>query len=312
MNATGFGAANGKIILMGEHAVVYGEPAIALPFSAVQLSAEVTASQAWQIDSVYHQGLLADAPHHLENIKQLVQELAAAWHLTPLTIKITSTIPPERGMGSSAATAVAVTRALADAVGHALTTTELQKWVAIAEKIAHGNPSGIDAAATSGLNPIYFIKGEPLTAFPMNLSHGILVVADTGIKGQTRGAVKDVAHLFETTKKATAQAITTLGHLAKASREAILADDLDALGATMDQAQTLLKQLTVSNQSLDELVATAKVQGALGAKLTGGGRGGCMIALAPDQQTADKIQQALATKAAATWQFNLGGDTHEG
>ena len=106
-----------------------------------------------------------------------------------------------------------------------------------------------------------------------------MLVADTGIKGQTRTAVKSVAHLFETQKHQTSQAISRLGSLAKTAKEAILHNQLTQLGQAMTHAHETLRQLGVSNQNLDDLVSLALANGAFGAKLTGGGRGGCMIAL---------------------------------
>lgn len=141
----------------------------------------------------------------------------------------------------------------------------------------------------------------------MNVSDAFLIVADTGIKGQTREAVSDVAHLFELNKQSVSQQITELGRLTKLAKKAILADEVYTLGTIMNQAQEQLKTLTVSNEQLDKLVTTAREHGALGAKLTGGGRGGCMIALADSNEQAVKIAAAIESAGAvATWIQSLG------
>jgi len=305
----GKGQASGKIILMGEHSVVYGEPAIAFPFQETYISTIVEPDTTMIVDCHYFSGNLSEVPAQLKSVKEvIVQTLTALHHETAtLKITITSTIPAERGMGSSAAVAVSIVRALFDYFDIPCTSEDLLPLVNGAEKIAHGNPSGIDAAATTGNEPLYFIKGHPLESFPMNVSNAFLIVADTGIKGQTRAAVSDVAHLFEQNKQEISQHITELGYLTKCAKQAILADDVHTLGKVMNQAHVQLQALTVSNDQLDQLVTTARENGALGAKLTGGGRGGCMIALADSKEQAEKIAASIETAGAvATWIQSLG------
>ncbi|MGX7265469.1 mevalonate kinase [Enterococcus crotali] len=305
----GHGQASGKIILMGEHSVVYGEPAIAFPFQETFVSTKVEANPTMILDCDYFSGRLSEIPPQLKSIKEAISQTLMTLHQEDATLKITitSTIPAERGMGSSAATAVAIVRGLFDYFNTFCAPDTLLQLVNRAEKIAHGNPSGIDAAATSGNEPLFFIKGHPLETFPMNVSNAFLIVADTGIKGQTRAAVRDVAHLFDENRPAVARHITELGRLTKRAKQVILADDVHTLGNVMNQAQEQLKALTVSNDQLDQLVAAALENGALGAKLTGGGRGGCMIALADSKACAGKIAAALgAAGAKATWIQSLG------
>lgn len=301
---TGYGQATGKIILMGEHSVVYGEPAIAFPFKEAVITTNITLATVTTLDCHYFSGELADFPPQLKSVKEVINQTLIALHQeqVPLKISISSSIPAERGMGSSAAVAVSIVRALFDFFDAMCSPEQLLSLVNYAEKIAHGNPSGIDAAATSGDEPIFFIKGHSLETFSMNVSKGYLIVADTGIKGQTREAVKDVAHLFEQNKDSVSGHITELGRLTKLAKQAILTDDINLLGKSMDQAQKQLQELTVSNQQLDQLVATAKDLGALGAKLTGGGRGGCMIALSDSKEKATIIAEALQNSGAKkTW-----------
>ena len=142
----------------------------------------------------------------------------------------------------------------------------------------------------------------------MNID-AFLIVADTGIKGQTREAVKDVAHLFETQPHETGQMIQKLGYLTKQAKQAIIENSPETLAQTMDESQSLLEKLTISNDFLNLLIQTAKDTGALGAKLTGGGRGGCMIA--QTKTKAQEISQALEDAGAAeTWIQGLGVHTY--
>lgn len=302
MKSIGKGTASGKIILMGEHSVVYGQPAIALPFYATKVTAAVEEAPDNEIVSSYFRGRLSDVPPALTCIRQLMKKLQEYFsdpdgvHLT-----ISSSIPPERGMGSSAAVAVALTRGFFDYHQVELTDERLLHFVDFSEKIAHGNPSGIDAAATSGANPIYFIKGKTMDAFLLNID-AYLIVADTGIKGQTREAVADVAQLMKENEATTSEHIRHLGKLANEAKEAIIKNDPSTLGSLMNQAHQALQKLTVSNGALDQLAETALAHGALGSKLTGGGRGGCLITLAEDRRTAEKIADAQEKNGAVkTW-----------
>ena len=142
--------------------------------------------------------------------------------------------------------------------------------------------------------------------FPKN---GTLVIADTGIPGQTKIAVSSVAkHLADQPEQTTAS-IEAIGQATVFAAKALAEDDLLALGTQMNQAQVQLQALGVSNAALDELIHTAKRHGALGAKLTGSGQGGCMIALAQTATQAGQIRQALTQAGAtATWQYDFGDE----
>lgn len=306
MKSAGVGSASGKIILMGEHSVVYGEPAIAFPFQATRITATIEPSFENELYSQYYDGPLAGVPKSLKNLHHLVSKLQQELPTGPIAVTIESTIPSERGMGSSAAVAVAVTRSYFDYMQRTLTQAELLRFVNFSEKIAHGNPSGIDAAATSGHEPILFEKSAPFQAFPLNIN-AFLVVADTGVKGKTRETVKEVARRFDQEPTIIGPSIKHLGRLTQAARQAIIADEPAQLGELMNAAQDELTALGVSNQTLDDLIKVAREAGALGAKLTGGGRGGCMIALAADQQTAKRIAAELTEQGTkATWIQELG------
>lgn len=308
------GSAHGKIILIGEHSVVHNQPAIAIPFTSATVDVIITPTTgAVTIDSLYYQGELMNAPKNLNNLKTTIDAVTLYLDEIVKDIQITihSNIPAERGMGSSAAVATALVRALFDYFEAELSEELLGKFVAISEEIAHGNPSGIDARVVRSNEAVYFIRNQKTEPFDSNLP-AYLVIADTGEEGQTIHAVADVGKLVADERTQGRFWIEELGRLTALAREKIERKDVQALGEIMTQAQTYLKNLTVSNDSLDRLVESAITNGALGAKLTGGGRGGCMIALAADLTQAEylaiQLQQAHAVK---TWIHPLGENYDE-
>ena len=313
LSNTAAGKAHGKIILIGEHAVVHNEPAIAIPFTSatVEVMIEKTLGES-TMDSIYHYGKLSDAPKQIKNLITTFEEVCAYFNVATDNFHITirSDIPAERGMGSSAAVATAVVRALFNFFDTELTDDLLHRFVSISEKIAHGNPSGLDAKVVSSDEAIYFVKEKRADSFEIDLP-AYLVVADTGDEGETLGAVADVGKLVADTTSNGRQLVQELGDLTEKVYTIIEQKELIQLGSILDEAQVKLKQLTVSNDKLDLLVTTAKKSGALGAKLTGGGRGGCMIALVDTAEKAQKVANDLTSAGATeTWIHFLGANNY--
>lgn len=305
------GTAIGKIILMGEHAVVYGEPAIAMPFPGVKVKATIyKGNGSVLLDCLYYKGVLSNAPETLLGLTKVIKNITESLgeELKDFSINIESTIPPERGMGSSAAVAIATIRAQYDFFNRPLTYDEVLKWTDVSEKIVHGNPSGIDAAIISGEKTLYYIKGKPFIPFEFKLD-AYLIVGDTGKKGQTKAAVEGVRQFIESNPEKGRALVRELGALTMSAKSSIEDNDAKKLGEAMTRAHNILDKLGVSDDNLNHLVSEALKSGALGAKLTGGGRGGCMIALASSREEANYISSKLLSRGAKnTWISSLGVD----
>lgn len=307
------GTATGKIILMGEHAVVYGEPALAIPFSTTKVVATITKKEGpISLDCVFYKGPLAHAPERLLGLKTIIEKIMENFDrpLKDINIKIESSIPPERGMGSSAAVAIATIRALYDYFNWSLSNDDLVRWSDISEKIIHGNPSGLDAAVIIGEESLYYIKGKPFIPFHCQLD-AYLIVADTGEKGHTREAVEGVRELIQSNPDQGQAWIKELGDLANSAKTSIEENNPSLLGKLMTGAHVILDKLGVSNPTLNQLVNVALDNGALGAKLTGGGRGGCMIVLTSTKEKAKLIAGSLLDNGAKDiWIHNMGVSTN--
>ncbi|MFD0897226.1 mevalonate kinase [Loigolactobacillus binensis] len=300
----GIGVSNAKIILIGEHAAVYGKPAIVIPLTAVKLTATTTAIAEGQfIESNYYTGPLTRAITSFAGIRKLIETILARFNQQQASFKltITSEIPAERGMGSSAATAIAVIRSLYDFFDKKINRAKLLALANIAETVTHGSPSGMDAATTSSTAPIWFVKGQASYNLPINLK-GNLVIADSGIRGQTGPAVATVRERMADFPQETEVFMDQLAELAVSTRKAIASQQLAQVGQNFTTAQLILQTLGVSNQTIDHLVFVAQRNGSLGTKLTGGGRGGCIIALTADQAATDRLVTALAAEGVTqTW-----------
>lgn len=297
----GIGTSHAKIILMGEHSVVYGQPAIALPLPSVQLTVTITSRQDTQhlVKSRYFNGPLTALPESMAGISKLINHLMtrfdgsnAGWQL-----EIASQLPAERGMGSSAASAVAIIRAFFDYYDQPLDRTLLLQLADVEEQITHRSPSGLDAATVSADQPLFYVKGRTGVPMEMNLN-ATLVIADTGVKGATKEAIAAVQHELAIHHDTAQAHIDHLGELVNQTRTLLKENRVNELGTAFNAAQTDLRALKVSDNALDHLIDTATAHGACGAKLTGGGRGGCMIALTQTAMEARRLASILLENGA--------------
>lgn len=281
--------AHGKVILIGEHSVVYGYNALALPIQALNISTTVeeTAGPTWMDTNHYH-GAFFDAPDEYDGIKYIVKTMLAKVADAP-NVKITYSgeIPIERGLGSSAVVALGTTKALSQFLNLNLDHDEIMEITNHAEMINHGKASGLDAATVSSDYLVFFNKQDG----PQQLSQKLgatLLIMDTGELGNTKVAVQAVKKQMDESDLKKKQ-ITRLGELATATQENWLKQNAKEIGKIFNEAQSILASFDLSTKKIDNICKIANENGALGTKLSGGGLGGIVIVLCPDQETAQKI-----------------------
>lgn len=299
----GKGHSFGKVIVIGEHSVVYGHGALVLPFPAARVDVTITSTQGpLLIKSSHFSGLFFEEGAPISGIQGLAKQFFNDYKLSSdnLFIDVSSTIPTRRGLGSSAAIAKALTVALFDYFKLDLTTDILIKYISISELIYHVRPSGIDMNCVVYERPLWYQKGsftyiEEVPSFK-------IVVADTGKPSQTKVSVSMVAKNYVSNINNTVENIEELGLLAKQFYGISNTNELTNLGFLFNKAQSTLRSLGVSDQIVEELCTVANTNGALGSKLTGGGQGGCMIAICDNEQNAKQVEKALLKAGASkTW-----------
>jgi mevalonate kinase len=283
------GTACGKVILLGEHAVVYGVPALAVGIDrgararAVALGSGPSRLhvRGWDItvrdDQTDH-----DLARAFRALLDSAQSLGPA--LEPQSVEVDASLPPGGGLGCSAAIGVAIARAVAP---HADSET-IQAHATAWEKVFHGNPSGIDAAVAARGGCVLYRRGEPIE--PVRVRGPLqLCIGNTGVPSSTKSMVEGVARLRERRRDLVDKSFEGVRALVQNARLAIEAGDRVALGRLMDLNQMLLSGLLVSTPEVERMCSLARDAGALGAKLTGAGGGGCVVALVPSQAVAEAV-----------------------
>lgn len=292
MNPFGVGMAHGKVIWFGEHAVVYHHPAIALPLTDHRVHIKMDPSSTTELISPFFNGPLHEA-HGFDGLVALMDHLKEILPLGDVQITLRSDIPIGAGLGASAAIASALVQAAFDLTDHPLDAGTHFELIQRSESYFHTHPSGIDAYLSIHAEALRYRKDQSPESLPLNLN-AHLVVAHSNIKGATKDAVERVATLMQ--EKKYAKWMADLGHITLAALAAIKRHDLPQLGQLMNQSHALLKRFNVSHPVLDEMVKRALDQGALGAKLSGGGLGGIMIALFEAKNQALAFQTELKTQ----------------
>jgi len=281
------GRAWGKVILLGEHAVVYGRTALA---TAIDRQVHVRLSPRRGTVRVAQSGIVLSLPEEIEERDpRLARALARAAELFrvptgDLEVHISSDLPPGVGLGSSAALSVSLVRALAEWTGSSLDDAEVCARAFEVERIFHGFPSGVDNTVATYGGLVAFRQGHD----PRRLTPPRPLPLVIALSREQRETVRVVASLHERWTAAADRheaLFDIIGHIAAGGERAISVGDMESLGSLMTHNHAVLRRLGVSTGELDEMVDLARRSGALGAKLTGGGGGGAAICLGETDRT---------------------------
>ena len=303
MKATG--EAPGKVILVGEHAVVYGRPAIAVPVWEATATATVTPGaqgsgcvlHAHDIGQVLTLSGGAEVEHEPLGLVTRAALREIGYDSDPdWRIDVRSDIPIASGMGSGAAVSAAVVRAIFAAADVEPSPQTVSELVYASEEMHHGTPSGIDNTVVSYGRPVWFVRGQEAVVFGAAAPFA-LAIADSGVAASTRVMVDGVRRRRAAAESAYDGWFDEIGEIAYAARAAIEQGRPERLGPLFDRNQGLLERMGVSTPLLEGLVHAARRAGALGAKLSGGGGGGNVIALVT-QRTAQAVSEALIAAGA--------------
>jgi mevalonate kinase len=311
----GVGSGKGKSILFGEHFVVYGIPSIAAGIST-QTIAKVTQVEqpGWTLDdrrpavSGYKEKKLDEQKSSIDSI---VDFCGVDLSKMGIHIELEGDLVCASGIGASAASCVALVRSLNDEFSLGFDEEKVNQGAYQGELGYHGTPSGIDNTASTYGGLIWYVRdleGGPPTFEMLKLREAAhLVIASTGITSSTMEVVGDVRRRKEEKPAWFDSIASEYKELVHEARDAFLSFDLKRVGELMDKNHQMLQELTVSCDELDSLVDVARANGALGAKMTGTGRGGNQLSLAPNMNTAEGIAKALEEEGAAgVWTTTFG------
>jgi hydroxymethylglutaryl-CoA reductase len=304
-------SAAGKVVLLGEHAVVYGSRAIAAPLP-LAVDARVTSGDTgvhlavprWGIDTAWK----PNRSHRL-SIQKAVETILIRLGITrpAIRIELFPRVPRAMGLGSSAAAAVALIRALSDYYDLSLTRSEVNRIAYESETIIHGRSSGMDNTVACYEQPLLYRTGTPAEFKPLEIAAPIpLVVGVSGVESLTAAMVAKVRQAWRNDRRRYEGIFNRIDQRVGEALTAIRQSDFTRLGRLMDENHALLSQLGVSSPGLDEMVRTARESGAVGAKLTGGGGGGAIVALCPENAAA--VAAALEAGGWKALSVHIGTD----
>jgi len=308
---TGEGIGFGKAILFNEHFVVYGIPAIVSAIGKYTVAKiEPTNKTGWKLNDNrkatpnYKEEKINQQKDSIDNI---LKKMDINLSKNGLEITLEGTLYCASGIGASAASCVAIARALSDHFNLDLSDEKINEIAYEGEKGYHGTPSGIDNTASTFGGLIWFEKGDNNVMDKISPPNPIeIVMGNTGKVADTTAAVAGVRERREKNPEKYEEIFDRAENIAYLAKNAFLNEDYHELGKLMNENHKLLQQIEVSSRELDFLVKLARDQGALGAKLTGGGLGGSIIALTPGRELQDEVATAIEKEGFQTLKTVIG------
>jgi mevalonate kinase len=295
-------SAPGKVLLLGEHAVVYGHPALA---AALQRGVRIELTES--PDASIEVGSPAGISPPAELLEAALEMAATIGAPSRFRAVIETELPLGAGLGSSAAVGVALARALSQFAGRPCPDERATELALGFERHFHGAPSGVDPAISASGGVILFRRGEPPQIARVRARVRVfLCVALTGIVRGTRSTVLPLSERRAARPDLYDPMLASLGELARGGATTLERGDLRDLGARFDEAQQLLAVLGVSCPELDDLVRLLRKATALGAKLTGAGGGGAALGLARDREHAEALSAAVAAAGLESFVAEIG------
>ena len=310
----GSGKGYGKTILFGEHFVVYGLPSIVSALGAYTTAdVKVVKGNGWTVNDQRPATPRYKEQKHVEAmqaIANIINHLKVDVENQRLEISFGGDLIAASGVGASAAQCTSLARALSETFNLNLDDEKINEAAYEGEKAYHGTPSGIDNTASTYGGLIWFVRnwntGKNTIDFLQSPRKILIVIANSGITASTTEVVADVRRLKEEDPERIEKIFGEYRKLAEEAKKALLKGDITAIGNLMNQNHKMLQQITVSGKINDELVEIALENGAIGAKLTGTGRGGLVIGLAENENIQEKIGKAIEEKGYSVWTTTIG------
>lgn len=310
----GIGKGYGKTILFGEHFVVYGLPSIVSALGAYTTAdVKIVKGSGWTVNDQrpatpgYKEQKYIEA---MQSIANIINHLKVDIENQRLEISFAGDLIAASGVGASAAQCTSLARALSETLNLNLDDEKINEVAYEGEKAYHGTPSGIDNTASTYGGLIWFVRNLGAGKNTMNLLQSprkmLIVIANSGITASTTEVVADVRRLREGNPEKIEKIFGEYKKLVEAAKRALLKGDIATVGNLMNRNHKMLQQITVSGEINDELVEIALENGAIGAKLTGTGRGGLVIGLAENEDIQEKIVNVMVEKGYSAWRTTIG------
>jgi mevalonate kinase len=309
----GKGSGFGKVILFGEHFVVHGVPGIV---SAIDSTTDAEVKKTAKGITIKDERRGAKGyteekkVQQIESIERMLKIMGIEPKTVSLSIWLGGNLPGFSGLGASAASSVAIARAITEEFGMNLADEKINQIAYEAEKAYAGTPSGIDNTAATYGDLLWFKKnmsGGPDTIEKLSIRKPVeIIIGSTGIVANTKAMVEGVAERKKKNPQKYDPLFKQAETLAFTGRKALNEFDLKKVGELMNENHRLLQEIEVSCKELDHLVELARKQGAFGAKLTGGGGGGCMTALTPTKELQEKVAAAIEKEGFQVLRTKIG------